>query len=140
MSGSAPSGTALLTLHIGTRLGTIEAMQEDLRIGLLWSLPVAALVVFTRGMAAGAAGAQAGGRLDLGGGTDRGGSPPGAVAGAGGKDEIARLTVVLNASFDRLQKAYEAAAPVFGRCFAPTENAGYGDAGRAGDRCGRPIT
>ncbi|MDB6071409.1 MAG: integral rane sensor signal transduction histidine kinase [Verrucomicrobiales bacterium] len=100
----------LLTLHIGTRLGTIEAMQEDLRIGLLWSLPVAALVVFSGGWLLARRALKP--VADLTSAAEKIGvdQPSGRLPVPPGQDEIARLTVVLNASFDRLQKSYEAAA------------------------------
>lgn len=100
----------LLTLHIGTRLGTIEAMQEDLRIGLLWSLPVAALVVFSGGWLLARRALQPVADLTTaaeGIGVEH---PTDRLPVPRSNDEIARLTVVLNASFDRLQKAYESAA------------------------------
>jgi signal transduction histidine kinase len=100
----------LLTLHIGTRLGTIEAMQDDLHIGLLWSLPVAALVVFSGGWLLARRALKPVGDLTTaaeGIGVDH---PDERLPVPRSNDEIARLTVVLNASFDRLQKAYESAA------------------------------
>jgi signal transduction histidine kinase len=99
-----------LTLHIGTRLGTIEAMQEDLREGLLWSLPVAALVIFSGGwwLARRALKPVA----DLTAAAERVSvdHPGERLPIPRARDELARLTVVLNASFDRLQRSYESAA------------------------------
>ena len=99
-----------LTLHVGTRLGTIEGMQEDLRTGLYYLVPTAAVLMFLgsfflawhalRPVSAMTAAAE---RISA--------STPGErLPVPRANDELARLTVVLNESFNRLQRAYDSAA------------------------------
>lgn len=99
-----------LTLHIGTRLGTIERMQEDLRFGFYLAVPILAVFVFFGGLLLArhalrpvTAMTSAAERISA-------QSPDERLPAPAGKDEISRLTVVLNQSFDRLQRAYDAAA------------------------------
>jgi signal transduction histidine kinase len=99
-----------LTLHVGTRLGTIEGMQEDLRAGFFIAIPILAVFVFVGGLLLArhalhpvSAMTSAAERISAQSPTERLPAPT-------GKDEISRLTVVLNQSFDRLQRAYDAAA------------------------------
>jgi signal transduction histidine kinase len=96
-------------IHIGTRLGTIERFQRDLRRGILLSLPVVGLVVFIGGhwlgrrtVAPVAALSAAAERISAAAPEERLPMPP-------ANDEIARLTEVLNRSFDRLQTSYQVA-------------------------------
>lgn len=96
-------------VHIGTRLGTIEGFQRDLRRGILLSLPVVGLVVFIgghwlgrRAVAPVAKLSEAAERISAAAPEERLPMPP-------ANDEIARLTEVLNRSFDRLQTSYQAA-------------------------------
>jgi signal transduction histidine kinase len=98
------------TLRVGTRLGTIEGMQRDLRAGFLYALPVTGIAVFFGGLLLGrralrpvAAMTAAAERISA-------HQPGERLPSPQAKDEIARLTVVLNNSFDRLQRAYTAAA------------------------------
>lgn len=99
-----------LTLHIGTRLGTIEDMQAQLLRVLLWTAPLSAVAGFAATWWLGRwalrpvvklteaaemiSADRPGERLPM---------PP-------THDEIARLTEVLNHSFDRLQNALQAEA------------------------------
>ncbi|MCW1923391.1 HAMP domain-containing histidine kinase [Luteolibacter arcticus] len=96
-------------VHIGTRLGTIEGFQRDLRRGILMSLPVVGLVVFLGGHLLGrravapvAKLGEAAERISAAAPDERLPMPP-------ANDEIARLTEVLNRTFDRLQTSYQAA-------------------------------
>ena len=98
------------TLHVGTRLGTIEGMQEDLQDGFLIALPAVAIVVFVGGLVLGRRAVApvadltaAAERIS----TER---PEERLPVPASRDEIRRLSIVLNASFDRLQRAYAAAA------------------------------
>ena len=98
------------TLHVGTRLGRVEGMQEDLQHGFLIALPAVALVVFAGGLLLGRRAVApvtdltaAAERIS----TDR---PEERLPVPASRDEIGRLSVVLNESFDRLQRAYAAAA------------------------------
>lgn len=99
-----------LVVHMGTRLGTLAKTQRDLGISLLLVLPLVVVAAFGGGLVLGrravrplAALTAAAEQIN----TDRPGErlpvPPTG-------DEVARLTEVLNRSFDRLQRAYEAAA------------------------------
>lgn len=96
-------------IRIGTRLGTIERFQDYLLRGFGVSVPFVALVVFVGGWWLG----------------KRAVAPVVAITRAAEtisaenlherlpvpatRDEIARLTAVLNGTFDRLQASYEAA-------------------------------
>src|SRR4051794_23832671 len=98
------------TLRVGTRLRTIEAMQDDLRHSFYLALPIAALLIFAGGMVLArhalrpvSAMTAAAERISAQHPDERLPIPP-------AKDEIARLSVVLNASFDRLRRAYNSAA------------------------------
>lgn len=98
------------TLHIGTRLGTIEAVQAEVKFAFYMVLPFAALLVFLgslvlarRALRPVSAMTSAAERITA-------QSPDERLPMPAANDEIARLTVVLNESFDRLQRAYAAAA------------------------------
>jgi signal transduction histidine kinase len=96
-------------IRIGTRLGTIERFQRDLLRGIGFAVPFVAMVVFLGGWWLG----------------KRAVAPVAAITDAaetitarslherlpvpGSRDEIARLTAVLNRTFDRLQSSYESA-------------------------------
>lgn len=99
-----------ITLHVGTRLGTLEGMQQDLRRGFYFALPITGLIVFIGGLllarqalrpitAMTAAAEQISAE-----------KPDERLPMPRANDEIARLTRVLNESFDRLQRAYTSAA------------------------------
>ena len=98
------------TLRVGSRLGTIERMQQDLRAAFTFAMPFMAVAVFLGGLLLGrralrpvAAMTAAAERISA--------QQPGErLPTPTSKDEIARLTMVLNSSFDRLQRAYTSAA------------------------------
>lgn len=99
-----------LTLHVGTRLGAIESMQDDLGQIMMWNLPVTAVLVFGLGWLLGrralrpvTALTAAAERIDA-------QHPDERLPLPAARDEIFRLTEVLNHSFDRLQQAYAGAA------------------------------
>jgi signal transduction histidine kinase len=99
-----------ITLRVGTRLNTIERMQQDLRSAFSYAIPLTAIGVFLGGLVLGrralrpvAAMTAAAERISAQQPSERLPTPK-------GRDEIARLTTVLNNSFDRLQSAYTAAA------------------------------
>ena len=96
-------------IHIGTRLGTIERFQRDLLRGFGFSVPPVALVVFLGGWWLGRRAVRpvaditaAAERISADNLDERLPMPR-------SKDEIARLTMVLNGTFDRLQASYQAA-------------------------------
>jgi signal transduction histidine kinase len=85
-------------------------MQEDLRFGFYLAVPILAVFVFFGGLLLArhalrpvSAMTSAAERISAQSPTERLPAPT-------GQDEISRLTVVLNQSFDRLQRAYDAAA------------------------------
>ncbi|MCU0749538.1 MAG: HAMP domain-containing histidine kinase [Akkermansiaceae bacterium] len=96
-------------IRIGTRLGAIERFQKDLLLGFTISVPFVAVVVFLGGLWLGR----------------RAVAPVAAITAAAenisahhpserlpipmAKDEISRLTQVLNHTFDRLQVSYQTA-------------------------------
>ncbi len=99
-----------LTVHIGTRLGTIEAMQQDLLQVMLWVAPAMGLLVFglgwwlgQRAMRPVSALTAAAERIDA-------AAPEERLPLLDASREIVRLTQVLNDSYDRLQAAYASAA------------------------------
>jgi signal transduction histidine kinase len=96
-------------VRIGTRLGAIERFQKDLRRGLLLALPVVGLVVFIGGHWLGRRAVAP--VADLSAAAERisAAAPQERLPMPATNDEIARLTEVLNRSFDRLQASYESA-------------------------------
>ncbi len=99
-----------LVLHLGTRLGTLEKTQQDLGLSLVMVLPLVALVAFGGGLLLArralrpvTALTAAAEKIS----TER---PDERLPVLPGGDEVARLTEVLNHTFDRLQRAYAAAA------------------------------
>ena len=96
-------------IRIGTRLGVIEGFQDDLKLALLFSLPVIALVVFIGGVWLGRRAVAPVAGLSAAAERISAANPGERLPLPAAKDEIARLTEVLNRSFDRLQSSYEAA-------------------------------
>lgn len=97
------------TVHVGTSLAPMEAFHHDVRFGLLATLPLIGLMVFTGGLWLGnkavepvAALSRSAESISVENLSERLPMPP-------ADDEIARLTVILNGAFDRLQRSYEAA-------------------------------
>lgn len=96
-------------IRIGTRLGVIEGFQGDLKLALLFSLPVVALVVFVGGVWLGRRAVAPVAGLSAAAERISAANPGERLPLPAAKDEIARLTEVLNCSFDRLQTSYESA-------------------------------
>jgi signal transduction histidine kinase len=97
-------------IRIGMRQQMLQRYLKNLGIGLVASLPVVALVVFFGGVwlarrttAPLAELGDAAERINAGNPEERLPLPP-------ARDEIAKLTEVLNRSFDRLHRSYDAAA------------------------------
>ena len=99
-----------LTLHIGTRLGTIERMQEDLLVAFSIALPALALFVYIGGILLARHALKPVSAMTAAAERISAQSPSERLPPPRANDEIARLTVVLNQSFDRLQRAYDSAA------------------------------
>jgi len=97
-------------IRIGTRLGTIERFQDDLKLSLLVSLPVVGLVVFIGGLWLGRRAVAPVAGLSAAAERISTANPEERLPIPEAQDEIARLTEVLNRSFDRLQSSYAAAA------------------------------
>lgn len=98
-----------LKVRLGTRLGTLETVQQDILQTLWWIAPLTGITVFAAGWLLGRRAlrpvsvlSSAAERIDPG--------APERLPVPSAKDEIHRLTEVLNRSFDRLQAAYAAAA------------------------------
>ena len=94
-----------LTVHIGTRLGTIEAMQEDLLHATLLVAPVLAGVVFAVGWILGHRSLRPVHQLAAAAADIDATRPDARLPLLDAAPEIIRLTEVLNRSFDRLQQA-----------------------------------
>jgi signal transduction histidine kinase len=97
-------------VRIGLRQDMLQRYMKNLGIGLLTSLPVVGMVVFFGGVwlarrttAPLAELGDAAERINAGNPEERLPLPP-------ARDEIAKLTEVLNRSFDRLHRSYDAAA------------------------------
>ena len=98
------------TLHIGTTLGRIEKLQDDLKQALLVSLPAVGAVVFLGGWLLGRRALRPVSKLTAAAERISVENPGDRLPVPQSRDEIARLTEVLNRSFDRLQRAYDTAA------------------------------
>ncbi|MEO8615814.1 MAG: HAMP domain-containing sensor histidine kinase [Luteolibacter sp.] len=94
---------------IGTSLAPIERFQKDLLRSLLIALPVIGLMVFTGGRLLGRRAVATVTGLTLAAERISATSPEERLPLPESDDEIARLTEVLNRSFDRLQTSYDAA-------------------------------
>lgn len=98
------------TLHVGTRLGTIEGMQSDLRRAFYFALPITGVVVFLGGLLLARRALQPITAMTAAAEHISAQNPAERLPIPRARDEIARLTRVLNESFDRLQRAYTSAA------------------------------
>ena len=96
-------------IRIGSRLGDIERFQQDLRRGIFMSLPAVGLVVFIGGHWLGRRAVAPMADLSAAAARISTASPQARLPLPAGDDEIARLTEVLNHSFDRLQASYQSA-------------------------------
>lgn len=97
-------------VRVGARLNVIERFQKDLGVGLAAGLPAVGLVVFFGGLWLGrravapvAALSSAAERISA-------SNPEERLPLPAANDEIAKLTEVLNRSFDRLQSSYAVAS------------------------------
>lgn len=99
-----------LTVHLGTRLGTIEAVQEILRDVTLWVAPAMGLLVFGFGWLLGRRALRPVSTLTSAAEKIDASAPDERLPLLDTSQEIIRLTEVLNHSYDRLQAAYASAA------------------------------
>ena len=99
-----------LTIHLGTRLGTIEEMQNDLMKSMIFIIPLAGVFVFLGGWLLGVRALRPVSVLSAAAQKICTSQPEERLPLPASKDEIYQLTEVLNASFERLQKSYRAAA------------------------------
>lgn len=106
--GTFSSG--FFSAHVGIRLGSVEAMQEDMLMALLWIAPGLGLVVFGLGWLLGRLALRPVTRLIAAAEKIDTRAPEERLPLPAAQDEIFRLTEVLNSSFDRLQHAYASAA------------------------------
>ncbi len=98
------------TLHVGTTMGRIENTQSDLRFGLLVTLPLVVLGAFGGGLLLGRRALRPVTALTAAAETISTDQPQDRLPVPPTGDEIARLSEVLNRSFDRLQRSYEMAS------------------------------
>lgn len=96
-------------IRIGTRLGTIEDFQRSLLRGFALSTPFVALVVFFGGWWLGKRAVAPVADITAAAETITAENLHERLPMPRARDEIARLTMVLNDTFDRLQSSYEAA-------------------------------
>ena len=99
-----------LILHLGTRLGTLEKTQRDLGLSLLMVLPVVVAAAFAGGLLLGRRALRPLTTLTAAAEQISAENPEARLPSPGTRDEIARLTEVLNRTFDRLQRTYAVAA------------------------------
>lgn len=98
------------TAHIGIRLGSLESTQNDLLTALFWIAPALGILVFGGGWLLGRQSLQPLSKLSDAAQRIEAGSPGDRLPLPAAKDELYRLTEVLNSSFDRLHAAYASAA------------------------------
>lgn len=108
--GPTTPKTVTVTIWMGTRLGVIEDMQEKLK-GTFWQvLPFIVIGVFLGGLVLASQALKPVTAMTAAAERISAQSPDERLPNYHAADEIARLTTVLNESFDRLQRAYSSAA------------------------------
>lgn len=96
-------------VRVGARLNVLERFQKDLGIGFAAALPVVGLVVFFGGLWLGRRAVAPVAALNAAAERISASNPGERLPPPATQDEIAKLTEVLNRSFDRLQTSYEIA-------------------------------
>ena len=96
-------------IRVGARLNVLERFQKDLGIGFATALPVVGLVVFFGGLWLGRRAVAPVAELNAAAERISASNPRERLPLPDTRDEIAKLTEVLNRSFDRLQTSYEIA-------------------------------
>lgn len=94
---------------VGARLNLVERFMKDLGVGFAAALPVVGLVVFFGGMLLGRRTVAPVAELSAAAERISASNPRERLPIPATQDEIAKLTEVLNRSFDRLQSSYEVA-------------------------------
>ncbi len=96
-------------IRVGARLNVLERFQKDLGIGFATALPAVGLVVFFGGLWLGRRAVAPVAELNAAAERISASNPRERLPLPAAQDEIAKLTEVLNRSFDRLQTSYEIA-------------------------------
>ncbi|MEO5913260.1 MAG: HAMP domain-containing sensor histidine kinase [Luteolibacter sp.] len=96
-------------VRIGARLNVIQRFLKDLGIGFATALPAVGLVVFFGGLWLGRRAVSPVAKLSAAAERISANNPMERLPQPAARDEIAKLTEVLNRSFDRLQDSYEIA-------------------------------
>lgn len=96
-------------IRVGARLNVLQRFQKDLGIGFATALPVVGLVVFFGGLWLGRRAIAPVAELNAAAERISASNPHERLPLPATHDEIAKLTEVLNRSFDRLQTSYEIA-------------------------------
>ncbi|MEY3898563.1 MAG: hypothetical protein RLZZ214_4085 [Verrucomicrobiota bacterium] len=97
-------------VRVGARLNVIERLQKDLGVAFAAGLPAVGLVVFFGGLWLGRRAVAPVAELSSAAERISASNPAERLPLPAANDEIAKLTEVLNRSFDRLQTSYEAAS------------------------------
>ncbi len=97
-------------VRVGARLNVIERLQKDLGVAFAAGLPVVGLVVFFGGLWLGRRAVAPVAELSSAAERISASNPGERLPLPAANDEIAKLTEVLNRSFDRLQASYEVAS------------------------------
>ncbi len=97
-------------VRVAARLNVIERFQKDLGVGFVTGLPAVGLVVFFGGLWLGRRAVAPVAELSSAAERISASNPRERLPQPAANDEIAKLTEVLNRSFDRLQSSYEVAS------------------------------
>ncbi len=96
-------------VRLGRKLNMIRRFQKEMGVGFATALPVVGLVVFFGGLWLGRRAVSPVAELTAAAERISANNPTERLPQPGAKDEISKLTEVLNRSFDRLQNSYEIA-------------------------------
>jgi signal transduction histidine kinase len=96
-------------VKVGAKLNVIHRFQKDLGMGFATALPVVGLVVFFGGLWLGRSAVGPVAKLSAAAERISANNPTERLPQPAARDEISKLTEVLNRSFDRLQESYEIA-------------------------------
>ncbi len=96
-------------VKVGAKLNVIHRFQKDLGMGFATALPVVGLVVFFGGLWLGRSAVGPVAKLSAAAERISANNPTERLPQPAARDEISKMTEVLNRSFDRLQESYEIA-------------------------------